>query len=205
MYKHLQQERQKGVMMKKLIIALVLINTVSFIWSQDEFSWGLFLSAEGTELPDSFSRPIIMKDDNIFTILVKSDSTCYCYLVGQDSGRNVVILYNGKLEKDTELKIGPVQLNAPAGTENFYVVTSKNQQLKLEKSVEKYLKNNSSKKKADDVITEIFNLRRSVSSLNENPEIPVLLGGAFRNTESDIKGTNYSGADTYVKSIVIRH
>jgi hypothetical protein len=191
--------------MKKLIIALVLINTVSLMWSQDEFSWSLFLSANGTELPSSFSRPIAMKDDAVFTLFIKSDSTCYCYLVAQDSERTVSILHNSKLEKDVELKIGPIQLNPPAGTENFYIVTSKNQQKNLEKKVEKYLKNNASKKSSNDVITEVFNLRRSVSSLKEDPEKPVLLGGTFRDSDSDIKGMNYSGANIYVKSIVIKH
>jgi hypothetical protein len=191
--------------MKKAVIALVLINTISFIWAQNEFSWGLFLSADGTELPASFSRPIVMQDDNIFTLFVKSDAACFCYLVVQDSERNVIILHNGKIEKDTELKIGPMQLNPPAGAENFYIITSKDQQNNLEKKIEKYLKKTSSAKNANDVMNEVLNLRRSVSSLKENPETPVLLGGAYRDAGADLKGVNYSGANVYVKSIVIRH
>jgi hypothetical protein len=42
--------------MKKLIIEVILINTISILWSQDNFSWSLLLSTEGTEPPTSFSR-----------------------------------------------------------------------------------------------------------------------------------------------------
>jgi hypothetical protein len=190
----------------KRIMTVLLIGILPILWAQNQgdFSWSMSLVMNNTEAPDSYSRPISMKNGDIFNILVKSDVSCYCYIVAQDSERNVLVLYSGRLNADDELNLGPIQITPPPGSELFFVVMGQGIQRELDNKISTFMKNQS-QRAAGDVMDEIFSLRRSVSALRENPEKPVLMGGAFRDVETSIPGITYSGAGIYVKSITIRH
>jgi hypothetical protein len=159
-----------------------------------------------TEQGLSFSRPVTTQAGEIVYILIESENPCYCYLIAQDSERNLIILNNGKLQGNTILKVGPVEILPPTGTESFYVVMSALPRTNLETQIRSFSKRQKSQRTTNNVMDEIFNIRREVSSLQENPEKAVLMGGTFRGEEQKpVEGTHYSGAGAYVKTIVIRH
>jgi hypothetical protein len=54
-------------------------------------------------------------------------------------------------------------------------------------------------------LNEVFGLRRSISQLNESPERPFYFGGATRGEIPNLEGLEFSGSDTYVKTINIIH
>ncbi|MDR2313092.1 MAG: DUF4384 domain-containing protein [Spirochaetaceae bacterium] len=174
------------------------------LFSQDTgLSWTMALdrSAGGVR---TFSRPILMTDGETFILVIRATEACYCYIVYQDAVRNTEILYNGRLTAGNDLSLGPYRLEPPSGTETIQVVISKIPQQKIDDAAKNYAQARS-RGNADKLMNSIYELRRSISSLVESPEKPVLLGGAFRDTGGGTTGVQYTGTAVYVKSVLIRH
>jgi hypothetical protein len=138
-----------------------------------------------------------LKDNDTFSIYIKPEVPCYCYVIVQDAEKNDAVLQSGKLQAGQELDLGPLEITPPSGTETFYIVMTGTQQAQFEGS-----------HTGGEIINAVLNFRRAISQLKENPEKPVSMGGAFRGTGTPPlrpKGIQYSGADRYVKTIIIRH
>jgi hypothetical protein len=187
-----------------LFFSLFFVCFVQTGWSQNNFDWTLALVDVNADTSVSFSQPIVMKTGETFTLFIKNEAPCYCYIIIQDSEQNVQVLQNRRLAGGEELKFGPIQIMPPAGSENFYVVMSSTEQRDLSSTISIFQKNNSSRRAARDVMNEVLRLRRSLSMLKENPEKPVDMGGAFRGTLKS-EGVVVSGSGSYVKTITINH
>ena len=108
------------------------------------------------------------------------------------------------LGKDERATIGPLILTPPGGQEIFYVVMSDTPRKALDDSLGALSVRGESRTAMDDVINEVLRIRREISQVREHPEMPVSMGGSFRGEEWE-SAFRYSGAECYVKSIIIRH
>ncbi|MDR0583644.1 MAG: DUF4384 domain-containing protein [Treponema sp.] len=179
---------------------LVLRNS----WS---FDWSMGLSSSSRETDDKpLSRPFTLRDGDSFALRIKGEAPAYCYIIAVDSENAVAVLNSQALQKDEEITIGPLVLILPGGRETFYVIMSDIAQRGLEARIRALGESQNSRQAEEALLNEIFGIRNTVSRLRERPEIPVPMGGAFRGDElSFTSASKYSGADCYVKTIVIRH
>jgi hypothetical protein len=152
----------------------------------------------------SFAQPVSMRNGEIFNLTISGKAPCYVYVIAQDSERNVAVLRSGKVRADEAVTIGPMQLTPPGGDETLYVVVSLSEQTKLQEAVDAYKKSENSRNSRN-LLNSVMEIRRSISRLKENPEKPVYMGGAFRGTDTQPQGTEYSGLVLYVKTVIIKH
>ncbi|MDR1933428.1 MAG: DUF4384 domain-containing protein [Spirochaetales bacterium] len=187
-----------------LVILLLLSGAVLFSQEQS-VTWTMALVREedggGVR---SFSRPLSMKDGERFTLMISAEESCHCYIVLQDAAQNTVLVYSGTAGPGKDLSFGPFRIDPPSGTETIHVVVSKTSRPTIDRAAENYTRSKT-RRNASALMDSIYELRRSLSSLREQAEKPVLMGGAFRGREQPPAGVQYAGAPAYVKSIQIRH
>ena len=188
--------------MKKTLFSVLLIWIVQTGWSQTNFDWTLALSSN---IPVSFSQPIEMKTGDNFSLLLTSETPSYCYIIVQDSEQKVQVVNNSRLDAKEEVRLGPINILPPSGREVFFVVMSHTEQRDLSSKISIF-ERNATLRNGREVINEVLALRRAVSVLNENPEKPIFMGGAFRGgSDEGFNGSEFSGSNCYVKTITISH
>jgi hypothetical protein len=193
--------------MKKhlLILSLLFTSAIAFAQGRNAFEWTLALVSRPGGAVLAVDKPVQMKTGDIFNFFLKSGADCYVYVAAQSSENEVFVFYSGAVKKDEELSIGPFELTAPSGTETFFVIAGAAPQKKLEQAVESFEKSPNSSRAARSLLNEVFALRRAVSALDQNPEQPVFMAGAFRGEGNAIPGLKFSGAETYVRTFTIGH
>ncbi|MDR0730538.1 MAG: DUF4384 domain-containing protein [Treponema sp.] len=193
-------------MKKAILYCLFTVLVLGRAWSMD---WSLGFNSDNPVVAEkSFSRPFNLQDGNALRILIQSEAPAYCYVVAVDSENSVAVLEQAQLEKDGWTTIGPLVLTPPGGQEIFYIVMSSTPQKTLADRIGALMLRAESPSAMEDVVNEILRIRRDVSQLRERPEMPVSMGGSFRGGEFDLSwgsAFRYSGAECYVKSIIIRH
>jgi len=101
--------------------------------------------------------------------------------------------------------VSPVmKFTDPPGLESLFIVVSREEQKNLAQRISA-IKNNSGSTQKRALMNEIFKVRSDVSKFKETPEKPVLMGGATRGDPDKSMGVEYSGLETYVKTISIEH
>jgi hypothetical protein len=193
--------------MKKIfLLPLLLFAAVSaFAQSGRAFDWTIALVNQRQDAGISADKTIRMETGDIFHFLIKSGAACFVYVIAQGSDNSVFVFHASPLEKDRELRVGPAELTPPEGTETFFVVMSAAAQRKLDQSLEAYKRNPGSPRAARAVMNEVFALRRDISALDQNPEQPVYMGGAFRGGDIPVTGLRFSGSASYVRTFNISH
>jgi hypothetical protein len=193
--------------MKKFLLVSILLSAAVSVSAQSgrAFDWTIALVNQKQDAGISVDRTIRMKTGDIFHFLIKSAADCFVYVIAQGSDNSVFVFHGSPLERDTELRVGPAELTPPEGTETFFVVVSAAAQRKLDQALEAYKRNPNSPRAARTVMNEIFALRRDISALNQNPEQPVYMGGAFRGGDVSVTGIRFSGSDAYVRTFNISH
>jgi hypothetical protein len=193
--------------MKKEFLLPALLFTAISVFAQPgwAFDWTITLVNQRRDAGISADKTIRMETGDIFHFLIKSGADCFVYVIAQGSDNSVFVFHASPLEKDKELRVGPAELTPPAGTETFFVVVSAREQRKLDQALEAYKKNPNSPRAARTVMNEVFTLRRDISALNQNPEQPVYMGGAFRGGDVSVAGLRFSGSDAYVRTFNISH
>jgi len=152
-----------------------------------------------------FSAPVQAMTDERFHLVISPAADCYCYVVVESSGNgSVSALYSGPLKANTIWNSPELRVQPPSGSESLYVVTSREEQGTLAQGIS-LLNDNSTVSQKQAVINEIFRLRSEVSQFREVPEKPVLMGGTSRGDPERSQGVEFSGLNTYVKTISINH
>ena len=197
--------------MKKYTVLFFLAISILPVFaggSQQEnrpLTWSLALQnvKTGDLLP--FSAPVDSWDGEQFRLIIKADDDCFCYVVAESpDGEDVTVLYSGPL-KNGETWYSPViELTMPGGSESLFIVASREEQKNLAQRISA-LGGNSSSVQRRAVINEVFRLRSEVSQFREEPEKPVLMGGAARGSPDKSGGVEFTGLETYVKTISIEH
>jgi hypothetical protein len=194
------------VMKKTILYCIFTVSVLGRTWSLD---WSLGFNSDNPEAAEkSFSRPFNLRDGNALRILIQSETPAYCYVVAVDSENSVAVLEQTELGKGEWTAIGPLVLTPPGGQEIFYIIMSGAPQKALDDRLDALMLRSESRTAMEDVVNEILRIRRDISQLREQPEVPVSMGGSFRGGEFDLSWASafsYSGAECYVKSIIIRH
>ena len=187
--------------MRKILFILTMSMFFAIpVFSQQNLTWSMALIKGNSTL--SFLQPVEMKDGESFNITIRPVQKCYAYIIVQDSEKQMMVFLDRSLAAGETWQTKPITLTLPAGTETFYVVMSLSEQKDLKRAIDNFNKENNSRTSRN-LNTAVLEVRRSTSQFKENPEKPVNMGGAFRGTES--VGTEFTGAETYVKTIVINH
>ena len=187
-------------MRKTLWITAFLLFFSTALFAQQNVTWSLALLKNGEGIP--FSRPVAMIDGDSFSIVLQTRQACYAYVVVQDSERQLIVLLNKRLTPNETWQTPVLMLTPPTGAETFHVIISQTEQTELKTAIDAYNRQNDTRTSRD-LNSAIMGIRRAISALKENPEKPVGMGGAFRGR--DPGGTEFSGVDTYVKTIIINH
>ncbi|QQO11167.1 DUF4384 domain-containing protein [Breznakiella homolactica] len=149
------------------------------------------------------TRAVQLSTEDEFSLVLQSESDCYCYIIYQGSDGAVIVIHAGRLSAGRMLRTGPVALIPPPGTETFYLILLNEDDPGLSGAVAAFEKDGS-RRNARNVLNEVMRLRSAASPLAENPDKPVLMGGSSRSLTPP-EGVEYSGATSYVKTILIRH
>lgn len=169
------------------------------------FSWSMALQniKSGDLLP--LSAPISSFTGEKFRLQINPTSECYAYVIYEGpSGDDVAVLHAGPLKGGEAWLSQILELAPPKGAESFYVIASLEEQKTLNQRITSFKANSGSVQRRA-LMNEIFRLRSDVSKFKEAPEKPVLMGGASRGNPGKNQGVEYSGLDTYVKTISIEH
>jgi hypothetical protein len=193
--------------MKKLFLlpALFLVAANAFSQTGRAFDWTIALVNQRRGAGISVERTIQLETGDIFHFLIKSEADCFVYVIAQGSDNSVFVFHHSPLKKGEELRVGPAELTPPPGTETFFVVASAEAQKKLDQALEGYQRSPNSPRAARAVMSEVFAIRRDLSTLDQQPEQPVYMGGTFRGEDATLTGLRFSGADAYVRTFNISH
>ena len=201
----------KGTMVPHLMLVLALLSLVFFVAAGDAqaqqskpFGWSLALQnmKSGDLVP--FAAPIQSWTGDQFRLVISPESAVYCYVIVESPGDEVGVLYSGPLKNGEIWYSQVMELSIPSGEESLYIVTSQEEQKTLAQRISAFNSNAGSTQRRA-LMTEVFRIRSDASKFKEAPEKPVLMGGASRGTPDKSQGVQYSGSDTYVKSISIQH
>ncbi|MDR0323460.1 MAG: hypothetical protein LBI12_03310 [Treponema sp.] len=184
--------------MKKLAAFLAFSLFSSSLWAQQNLVWSMALVKNNESI--SFSRRVEMTNNDRFDIIIRTNQSCYAYIIIQDDERMEII--NRQLDTNETWTIGPVIITPPSGSETFHVVISLNEQIELKNAINAY-NNRQNTRTTRALNNAVARARREASLLSENPEKPIGMGGVFRGKE--INGTEFSGSNIYVKTVVIHH
>ena len=155
------------------------------------------------------NRTIPLENGDQFSLIVKADSDCYLYVFWYDTERETFLLHNeflkGGAEENFDSLIRPFKLDEPSGTETIYVITSLSRQEELEKLID-LNENSPSRQNNNNLYREIVRLQNAASNLGEPAAAIITSGGTSRGAgETQNFATKFTGKETYVRAISIRH
>ena len=169
------------------------------------FNWTMALQEVKTGKLLPFSAPVKAKTGEQFRIIINPQADCYCYVIAEnDNGDEVTVVYSGQIKANATWQSVDLLLTPPRGTISFFVVTSRNEQTDLSQKIAAF-KANSGATQRRALMNQVFSIRSEVSKYKEAPEKPILMGAALRGAPDKSEGVEYSGLDTYVKTISIEH
>ena len=194
---------------KAVLVLFFLVFCLAAIPAQAQqnqpFNWSLALQnvRSGDLVP--ISGQIQSWTGEQFRLQIIPASSCYAYVVYESPGGDDVMILHAGLIKGGETWYSQVlELALPSGAESFFVITSREEQKTLAQRITAFSANSGSLQKRA-LMNEIYRLRRDISQFKEAPEKPVLMGGASRGSPDKNQGVEFSGLDTYVKTISIEH
>ena len=160
-------------------------------------------------------------------MLVKLRKECFVYLIHQDSKGEIELLFPSKIQQfQTDYTVdknyfipkgrGWSAFDKNTGKEVFFLIASTERLLDLEVKLGNYFSADMSKKQAlaDDIVSEIRNVRKHYTTFSTIAEKPVSIGGNIRGTEKvegarrpDVStlATQISAKNFYSKTITIDH
>jgi len=202
--------KYNGIFRHKAVLMLFfLVLCLAVIPAQAQqgkaLNWSLALQnvKSGDLLP--FSAPVRSFTGEQFRLQIIPSASCYAYVIYESpSGDEIAILHAGALKGGETWYSQILELTPPRGAESFYVIASVEEQKNLDQRITAY-KNVSGSVQRRALMNEIFRVRSDVSKFKEAPEKPVLMGGASRGSPEKNQGVEYSGLDSYVKTVSIEH
>ncbi|MCL2128406.1 MAG: hypothetical protein FWH38_09140 [Treponema sp.] len=167
------------------------------------WNMGLLNIKSGEMVP--FSAPVQSWTGEQFRIVIEPRAACFGYVVAESSeGDELAVLQAGPLKSGEAWQSEIMILSPPKGTESLFIIVSADEQKTLSQRISA-MDNSPSTAQRRAVMTEIFRIRSDASKFKEAPEKPVLMGGASRGSPEKARGVEFSGLETYVKTISIEH
>jgi len=193
--------------MKKMVLSVFLALTAVCLCQQvqaQNLTWDIkFLQGEKWESV-SIARTIRMETGEKFQIAIKPGSDCYCYMVLQDSSREMFVIHDEPLKAGVEKNFGPFEIVDPPGTETLYVIMSIEREQKLESLVKTYNDNPGIRQNGENLRQEIARLQDAVSALGQPTSSFIPGGGTSRGSTQEYV-TRFTEKNKYVSPIIIRH
>jgi len=188
--------------MKKVIAVFLFVFAVVCLQAQT-LTWDIkFFRVETWEtLP--INQIIRMETGEEFTISITPASDCYAYIVCYDSERNIAVLLDEPMKGGIEKYLDRFEVEGESGTDTFYVVMSSTRQTRLESLIQTFNRNQS-RQNANNLFREVVSMQNATSGLGEPASAFVPSGGTSRGVLSE-HVTRFSGKETYVRTISIRH
>ena len=189
--------------MKKIAAAFFLILAAVYLPAQT-LSWDIkFLQGRARDsIP--INQIIRMETGEVFQIIITPASDSYCYVVYNDSEREIHVLHNQALKAGADLVLGPFQLEEPPGTETLYVVMSLDRQTRLEELIKNHESNPGSRQHSDNLRREVGSLQNAASGLGEPASAFIASGGTSRSGSQEY-ATRFTDKNIYVRAITFRH
>jgi len=188
-----------------VFLIVLFFPVLTFAQQSKSFSWSLGLQNVRTGDLVSYSAPVQSWTGEQFRLAINPGVECYVYVIYQSpNGSDVLVLYSGLMKTGDSWFSQVLELSPPRGSENFFVIASLEEQKGLAQRISAF-KDNQGVVQRRALMNEIYSLRSDVSKFKEAPEKPVLMGGASRGAPEKSQGVEYSGVDTYVKTISIEH
>ena len=203
---------KKISLLKSFLPVLILMSLVFCISAggtetkqSKTFTWTMALQNVKTDSLEPFSAPVKSSAGDKFRLIINPGTACYCYIISESAdGDDVAVLQAGPL-KGGETWYSPVmEFTPPGGKESLFVVASREEQSTLAQRVSAFNSNSGTVQRRA-LLNEVFRLRSEISQYRETPEKPVLMGGAARGTPGKNEGVEFTGLETYVKTISIEH
>jgi len=174
------------------------------VWRMAALKW-----ADNSYTSVPFKRPISMKAGDSFQIFVQADAECYCYIFAKDVEGNLESVFNAMMKPRQGIFLpdadNDFSITADSNSiQKLYIVMSSKAQPKLDSLLAKS-KVFRAGAAADGLEDLIFCLRDQGSTLGEQPEKPVAMGGVTRGntTINANESTQFEGRGMYVKTISI--
>jgi hypothetical protein len=188
----------------KKIIAVCLFSFITGVCLHAQgFSWEIKFLKVAAKESVPISETIEMKTGEKFQITITPYLACYCYVALYDSTKEITVLHDQPLQKHESKYLGPLTLQAPAGTETIYVIMSLEKQGKLEGFIQSF-KKSSSARNGRILYKELQNLQAAASKQG-NP-VPSFIPSAVASRETEPEyATRFSGKNRYVSTIAVSH
>jgi hypothetical protein len=190
-----------------------------------EWAFGALIGKSKTMIP--ITHDTTLKSGEEIKMMVKLTKDCFVYLIHQDSKGEIELLFPYKIQQfqtdyatDKNYYIPKGRswsaFDKNTGKELFFLIASTERLLDLEVKLGNYLSADAAKRHsmADDIVTEIRNVRKRYSTFSTIAEKPVTIGGNIRGTEK-VEGarrpdvatiaTQIRANNFYSKAITIDH
>ncbi len=178
------------------------------------FHWAFcsLRKADDGQRLDVIARDTTLKTGDQIKFFVKLESSSYFYLLYQSSQRELSVLYPARFKHLDKADTRPVKQYIPegnqwfelgeySGKEKFYLLASSTRLLDLENLINQYERADKAKKSglADDIISEIRNLRKRHLKFKTYAEKPVTMIGNLRGAEQSESAHSKDIADYAVE------
>ena len=185
---------------KVFLFAFVfIISGMQGLFAQEAFTWHLAVVKDNQGL--SFDEAVDMNTGESLSIDIYTEKDCYVYLVVEQAGGAMATLFSRQVRAGGVERLFSGTLSPPRGQEKFYLVTSYEEQRELQNAINDY-----KKEKTERNGLRLQNRLLAVRDPNgENPGGPGDFAGSVRSGDETTRGTVYSGASTYTKTILINH
>jgi hypothetical protein len=189
--------------MRKIAVILMFL-TIGVCLQAQSLSWNVRFVRGLSQESVPIAQIIRMETGDTFLITISPETAAFCYVIGYDSNRQIIVIVNESLRPNQERHIGPVMINEPSGTETIFVIMSTERQTRLESLIQTFNSNPDSRQHANNLHREVVALQNRVSRLGEPASVYIPSGGTTRgNTQQFV--TRFSGSNLYVRAITIRH
>ncbi|MDR0668654.1 MAG: DUF4384 domain-containing protein [Treponema sp.] len=192
----------------RLFLLFLAVTRLSGQTGEGSFDWTLSLSNQRELIAISLERPVELTTGDRITFILKSRADCFVYVIARDSENAVAVLYSNPVRNGETLNLGPIRITPPAGSETIFFVVSSRERSGLSQAVTTLRANPNSARAGQELLNQVYGLRRDSSLLGETPEQPLAMGGSVRGTDDTAGNTGgllFSGTHTYVKILTLEH
>ena len=159
-----------------------------------------------------FHRPLVMNRKDLYQLYLGFDSTGYCYVIQEDDAGKLPLVFRTAFSPGDTVTLpegstpegpaGDFKAAELPGTSRLYVLVSSQRRQNLDRLIDQYKREPVSASLERSLLSEVFALRRTISSRGELPETQV----PPVETDRPMKGQLwlFEGRDAWVITVVIR-
>jgi len=191
--------------MKKAVLCVILAAVCFYQQAHAQsLTWDIKFLRGNERESVSILRTIRMENEETFLITIKPDSNCYCYVILEDTSRDISVIHDRPLSKGMEVNIGPYEILDPAGKDTFFVIMSLEREQRLEGLIKAYNDNPRIAQNSENLRKEIARLQDVVSALGQPVSSFIPGGGTSRGSTQEYV-TRFEKKNMYVNPIIIQH